>query len=133
MSELSDFIEIYVRDSNILKEKTDEIAMDLESNIKEEAPYREGRLRRSIRTDSRVYDDYSIIVGYYDEGLAPHGDYVLMGTKPHDIFIAPKNKKALHWGGKGGPFSKGHTIPHPGTKPNDFLGRGLSKTVEAYR
>ena len=129
MGEISKFIELYVENSDILEVKTYELARNLQNNIKKEAPYKQGRLKRSIRVDTRISDKYSIVTGYYDEGLAPHGDYVLFGTKPH--MIKPKNKKALHWGGKGGPFSKGHM--HPGTKPNDFLKRGLERTLLAYK
>ena len=133
MGEIKDFVELYIEDSDILEEATNEIAVSLQQNIKAETPYLQGRLRRAIRVDTRIFKNYSIITGYWDEGLAPHGIFVLAGTDPHDIFVSPKEKKALHWGGEGGPFSKGHTIHHPGTKPNDFLGRGLRKTVEAYR
>ena len=128
MGEITDFVELYIEDSAILEERTNEIALSLQNNIKKEAPYKQGRLKRSIRVDTRLYNKYSIITGYYDEGIAPHGKYVLSGTKPH--MIKPKNKKALHWGGKSGPFSKGHM--HPGTKPNDFLGRGLLDTIALY-
>lgn len=128
MGEITDFVELYIENSDILKLRTHEIALALQNNIKKQAPYKEGRLKRSIRVDTRIHDKYSIITGYYDEGIAPHGKYVLSGTKPH--MITPKNKKALHWGGKSGPFSKGHM--HPGTKPNDFLGRGLLDTIAMY-
>jgi len=129
MGEITNFVELYVEQSDILPVETYKLARNLQNNIKKEAPYDQGRLKRSIRVDTRITDKYSIITGYYDEGIAPHGDYVLFGTKPH--MIRPKNKKALHWGGKDGPFSKGHR--HPGTKPNDFLGRGLLNTIANYR
>jgi len=128
MGEITSFIELYIEDSDILPKRTYEIARTLQNQIKKEAPYKQGRLKRSIRVDTRITDKYSIITGYWDEGLAPHGKYVLQGTRPH--MIKPKNKKALHWGGKGGPYSKGHM--HPGTKPNDFLGRGLMNTIALY-
>jgi len=128
MVDLSDLLIQYVQGS--LEEKTNEIAVSLESNIKREAPYDQGRLRRSIRVDSRVYDNYGLVTGYWDEGLAPHGIFVLAGTKPH--VIRPKNKKALAWEGMSTEYPVG-AVKHPGTKPNDFLGRGLQKTVEAYK
>jgi len=127
MGEITQFIELYV-DEEILPRETYKVARTLQNQIKKEAPYKEGRLKRSIRVDTRISKKFSIITGYWDEGLAPHGIYVLAGTKPH--WIEPKNKKALHWGGKNGPFSKGHM--HPGTKPNDFLGRGLMNTIALY-
>jgi hypothetical protein len=129
MGEITKFVQLYVEQSDILPVETYKLARNLQNNIKKEAPYDQGRLKRSIRVDTRITDKYSIITGYWDEGIAPHGEYVVFGTKPH--MIKPKSKKALHWGGKGGPFSKGHR--HPGTKPNDFLGRGLLNTIANYR
>jgi hypothetical protein len=82
-------------------------------------------LKRSIRTDVRISKKFSIITGYYDEGLAPHGDYVLFGTKPHEI--KAKNAKALKT-----PYGYFKKVNHPGTKPNDFLGRGLLDTIAMY-
>jgi len=128
MVDLSDLLIQYVQGS--LEEKTNEIAVSLESNIKREAPYDQGRLRRSIRVDSRVYDNYGLVTGYWDEGLAPHGIFVLAGTNPH--VIRPRHKKALAWEGMSTEYPVG-AVKHPGTKPNDFLGRGLQKTVEAYK
>ena len=128
MAEIMDYIDLYVKEA--LKENTKEVSISLENNIKAEAPYLQGRLKRSIRVDSRLYDTYSIITGYWDEGVAPHGIFVLAGTKPH--IIKPKNKKALAWEGMSTDYPVG-AVHHPGTKPNDFLGRGLSKTLEAYK
>ena len=129
MGEIKDFVELYIRDSDILELETNKIALDLQNNIKKEAPYKEGRLKRSIRVDTRIGDTFSIITGYYDEGVAPHGDFVLMGTKPHEIVITPKKAKALKT--PYGLFKK-VVVKHPGTKPNDFLGRGLAATLANY-
>lgn len=130
MDDIVDFVRVYIDDLKILEETTNEITMSLENNIKDEAPYDQGRLRRSIRVDTRIYEDYSIITGYWDEGLAPHGEFVLMGTRPHEIL--PKNKKALSWDGMAFDYPV-RRVMHPGTKPDDFLGRGLEQTVRAYR
>jgi hypothetical protein len=126
MGEISKFIELYVENSDILEVKTYELARNLQNNIKKEAPYKQGRLKRSIRVDTRITDKYSIVTGYYDEGLAPHGDYVLFGTKPH--VIKAKNAKALKT-----PYGYFKKVNHPGTKPNDFLKRGLERTLLAYK
>ena len=125
MGEITSFVELYVEEE-ILPLKTCEIARNLQNNIKKEAPYKEGRLKRSIRVDTRITKKFSIITGYYDEGIAPHGDYVLFGTKPHEI--RPKSKKALST-----PYGLFKKVNHPGTKPNDFLGRGLLQTIANYR
>ena len=126
MGEITDFVELYIKDSTILPNAVNLIATDLEDNIKEEAPYKQGRLKRSIRVDSRIYDNYGLITGTWDEGLAPHGIYVLAGTSPHDIYAKPGSALNTPYG----PYKKVH---HPGTAPDDFLGRGLERTVAMYR
>lgn len=126
MGEIEDFVQLYIKDSSILPDAVNEISISLEDNIKEEAPYDQGRLKRSIRVDSRVYDDYGLVTGTWDEGLAPHGLYVLTGTRPHDIYAKPGSALNTPYG----LFKKVH---HPGTAPDDFLGRGLERTLEAYR
>lgn len=120
MGEIKDFVHMYIQDSDILEEATNELAMNLENYIKIEAPYDQGRLRRSIRVVSLIYVDYAIVHGYFDAGVAPHGIYVLTGTRPHPITFTNR------WGTK-------TTVQHPGTKPNDFLGRGLQRTMRLYQ
>ena len=127
MGEIKDFVELYIKSSGILEDATDLLAIDLQRNIKKEAPYKEGRLKRSIRVDTRIYKNYGLVTGYWDEGLAPHGIFVLAGTKPHAIVSKKGPGSVLST-----PFGIFRMVQHPGTKPNDFLGRGLSKTLEAY-
>ena len=119
MGEITDFFKVYIDDLNILEEETNTLAINLESNIKEEAPYDQGRLRRSIRVDTRIYENFSLITGYWDEGVAPHGIYVLAGSDAVE-------GKLMHmpWGYR----TKRKAIPG-----NDFLGRGLDRTLEAYQ
>ncbi len=101
-----DYLNLYVEEA--LKEKTNEVALSLENNIKaqlyEGHGYDTGNLRRNIRVDSRVSKNFSIITGYYDEGNADYGEYVLRGIR---------GKKEV--------------------APIDFLGDGLQRTLEAYR
>lgn len=103
-----DYLNLYVEEA--LKEKTNEVALSLENNIKaqlyEGHGYDTGNLRRNIRVDSRINKNFSIITGYYDEGNADYGEYVLRGIR-----------------GKG--LAK--------VGPIDFLGDGLERTLEAYR
>ena len=103
-----DYLNLYVGEA--LKEKTNEVSLSLENNIKaqlyEGHGYDTGNLRRNIRVDSRTYSNYSIITGYYDEGNADYGIYVIRGIR-----------------GKG--LAK--------VGPIDFLGDGLERTLEAYR
>lgn len=118
MGEITDFVNLYIEESDILPKRTYEIARALQNNIKKEAPYDQGRLKRSIRVDTRITPKYSVITGYYDEGIAPHGDYVLFGSKAVD-------GKLMHmpWGYR----TKRKAIPG-----NDFLGRGLLETIAMY-
>lgn len=106
MAEIMDYLKLYVGEA--LKEATNEVALSLENNIKaqlyEGHGYDTGNLRRNIRVDSRTYNNYSIITGYYDEGNADYGEYVLRGIR---------GKKEV--------------------APIDFLGDGLSLTLEAYK
>ena len=118
MGEIKDFVELYIESSDILEEATDLLAIDLERNIKKEAPYFQGRLKRAIRVDTRIYKNYSLVTGYWDEGVAPHGIFVLAPVKA----VEGKLMK-MPWGYR----TKRRAIP-----ANDFLGRGLSKTLEAY-
>ena len=108
MAEIMDYLNLYVEEA--LKEKTNEVALSLENNIKaqlyEGHGYDTGNLRRNIRVDSRINKNFSIITGYYDEGNADYGEYVLRGIR-----------------GKG--LAK--------VGPIDFLGDGLERTLEAYR
>lgn len=101
-----DYLNLYVEEA--LKEKTNEVALSLENNIKaqlyEGHGYVTGNLRRNIRVDSRISKNFSIITGYYDEGNADYGEYVLRGIR---------GKKEV--------------------APIDFLGDGLERTLEAYR
>ena len=129
MGEIKDFVLPYLEDPELLAPHVNGFSIDLRSNIQTEAPYLEGRIRRSIRVDTRFYDKYALVTGYWDESVAPHGIYVLAGTRPHEI--RPFVKKALSWPGMTTDYPVGK-VNHPGTKPNDFLGRGLAKTLEAY-
>lgn len=117
MGEITKFVELYI-DAEVLPERTYEIALNLQNNIKKEAPYDQGRLKRSIRVDTRIHDKFSVITGYYDEGVAPHGKYVLSGSRA----VEGKLMK-MPWGYR----TKRKAIP-----ANDFLGRGLLDTIALY-
>ena len=119
MGEIKNFVQMYIQDSDILEESANTLAMNLENAIKREAPYDQGRLRRSIRTVTHVYEKYAIIHGYFDAGLAPHGIYVLTGSRA----VEGKLMK-MPWG---------YRTKRRAIKGNDFLGRGLEKIVGAYK
>lgn len=110
MGEIKDYVRLYIEDSDILEEFTHAFAGQLETDIKSQLYEGHGRdtgnLKRNIHTIEGIYKNYSIVTGYYDEGFADYGIYVLRG-------IRGKGKA------KAGPI--------------DFLGDGLSKTLEAYQ
>lgn len=123
MGEITDFVKLYIEDSDILEEFTDAFSLDLENDIKDQLyeghGYDQGRLHRSIRVDSRVNKNFSMVTGTWDENLAPHGIFVLAGSK------AVKGKlMKMPWGYR----TKRKAIPGI-----DFLGDGLKKTLEAYK
>ena len=107
MGEISDFMTLYIKDMDTLEKETDKLTKLLENKIKMEAPYKEGRLKRSIRVVSEVEEDHAVIIGTWDEGVAPHGIFVLAGH-----------------------YTRGRKSKVP---PNDFLGRGLEGALEAYK
>ena len=58
------------------------------------------------------------VVGHKIEfSMVDYAKHVEFGTKAH--IIRPKNKKALHWGGKKGPVVK--FVHHPGTEAQPFI------------
>ena len=85
------------------------IANDLVNTLVRASPVDKGGLRKSIKVVSQGNTFYISMIDY--------ALYVEFGTPPH--IIRPKNKKALHWGGKNGPVVK--LVHHPGTKPQPFI------------
>lgn len=85
------------------------------NNTKNNTPYKTGFLgnpanwKGVLTPMSFAWSPNANYAGYVEEGTAMHG-------------IWPKNKKALHWGGKGGPVVA-YVLNHPGTKPNPFMER----------
>ena len=92
-----------------LKKAMPRIAIRLNNELAIAAPWDTGRLSASIKVE--VGDGVLIIT------MVEYGKYVEFGTPPH--IIKPKDKKALHWGGKDGPIVK--LVKHPGQRPNPFI------------
>ena len=119
MGEIVDFVQVYIKDLNLLEKETDTLSQLLENHIKTEAPYDKGKLRESIRVVSEVYEDHAVITGTWDEGIAPHGIFVLTGSKA----VEGKLMK-MPWG---------YRMSRKAIPANDFLGRGLTGALEAYK
>jgi hypothetical protein len=79
----------------------------------------------------------------HDTGIAPHAQFVLFGTPPHDI--APKDKKALRWvkagftgpvdfsgkSGSGG-FQFAGLVKHPGYIGDDYMEKAKDDAVALF-
>ena len=55
---------------------------------------------------------------------ASYARFVQFGTAPH--IILPKDKEALYWPGAAHPVKMVH---HPGTRPNDYMGRIMAASL----
>lgn len=82
--------------------------------VKGTVPWRTGFLTQSFRAELTT----GVLRWFPTASYAP---YVEFGTKPHTIL--PRDKKALYWPGAAHPVRR---VNHPGSKPNDFMGRILS-------
>ncbi len=90
------------------------------------APVDTGRLRASIRIESRRTLTLRTI---YTIGSDVHyAPYVNDGTRPHKI--RPRTKKALKFR-VGGKTVFAAAVNHPGTRPNPFLDRALREVAAA--
>ena len=108
MSEdITDFVELYVQNSDILDEALETIEGDLEKNMRSNLwkghGYDTGQLYRDIQARSEKHGNYGIVTGFF---TVEHGDYVIRGVR-----------------GKG--LAKAGEIK--------FLENGLNETVEMYR
>lgn len=91
------------------------------NEAKKNAPYRSGRLRRSI------FPTFHSIMRGEVSASTPYAQYVELGTKPHTI--TPKKAKALAFkvGGKM-VFTK--KVNHPGFKGRFYMRRTAQRTVK---
>jgi HK97 gp10 family phage protein len=86
--------------------------------VRREAPHKTGQLKAATRQDGGG-DSRHV---YVSKSVAPYFEYVIDGTRPHDI--VPKNKQALAWPGMiGGPYKK---VKHPGTKANPYVDKAFN-------
>jgi len=79
--------------------------------VKGIVPWRTGFLTQSFRAELTP----GMLRWFPTASYAP---FVEFGTKPHTIL--PRDKKALYWPGAAHPVAR---VNHPGSKPNDFMGR----------
>jgi len=83
----------------------DQVAAEVEQDIKRNAPVDSGELVRSVRRRGNI-----ITIS------APHWHFVEYGTEPH--IIRPRTKQALWWPGARHPVKM---VRHPGTQAQPFI------------
>ena len=77
MGEITDFVTLYIKDSDILEEEADKISRNLEENIKDvigpgKVGYDTGHLHDSIVSDFEVDGTIALVTGWYS---ADYGQY----------------------------------------------------------
>lgn len=88
-----------------------------------EAPVgKTGALRSGLRMDQSRDVRGRWSTGYDVISTAPHSVFVIKGTRPHRIEGNPL--LGFFWP-KVGTFVVFHSVQHPGTRANNFLGRAL--------
>jgi len=117
-----------------LADKGADFSRRLVDAAKEEAPVRSGRLRRNIKaTPVRFTGPYRAEGGAeIDPAAVPYAPIVRWGSRPH--VIRARRARALHfyWEKVGHEvFFK--SVNHPGTKPNTFMEKALSKVARNIR
>lgn len=107
MGEITDFVQLYIDQSDIIPDKLDEIAGNLQENIKDNLwvghGLDTGELFRNIASDSKLDGKIGIVTAWYTR---PYGEYVDIG---HTL--------------RNGEWWEGY----------HFMDEGLAKTLEAYR
>lgn len=99
------------------KQLNEDVMFALRYHITLEMPEKTGQLKRDMRSRADA-------AGGELEMYAPHAVFALGPTKAHPIF--PINAKALKFQMGGKTVFRAFVRKHPGTKENDFIGRGLT-------
>lgn len=129
MGEITDFVTLYLKDSDLLEEKLDKMSMLLVENIQNQLYKGHGRvngnLKDSIQSDYTVNGLEGLVRARITEG-APYGAYVNDGYAEHDIVAKPGS--ALNT-----PYGLFKRVHHPGFDGLHFMESGLEETVALYR
>ena len=77
MGEITDYVTLYIEQSDILEDKAEEISVDLEKNIQEvigpgKVGYDTGHLHDNIITNYAVGQSMAVVMGWYS---ADYGQY----------------------------------------------------------
>jgi len=91
---------------------SDKLADYAVKTMKEKAPKRTGKLRKSIRKVQRGFEAYVF-------PTVPYAMFVEFGTRPH--LIRPVRAQALRFVSRSGEVVFTRLVHHPGTKPKRFV------------
>ena len=91
---------------------SDKLADYAVKTMKEKAPKRTGKLRKSIRKVRRGFEAYVF-------PTVPYAIFVEYGTRPH--LIRPVRAQALRFETRTGKIVFTRLVRHPGTKPRPFI------------
>lgn len=98
----------------------------LKQEVEQGAP---GSLKNSVSVKPRFFKKSVLVTSSHKSG-EPVAAWVEFGTAPH--IITPKTKKVLRWfDGDTAIFAK--KVRHPGTKPNPYFRRGITRAIARVR
>lgn len=113
-----------------LERITAQAAAIIQADARTRAPRRSGKLRESIRVETRRVGAMSVAGEVYSK--LPYAIFMEMGTSAH--VIRAKNKRALFWKGARHPVKE---VRHPGTRAYGFMRGGFEagkvRSQEAMR
>lgn len=113
-----------------LRRKNEEFSSKLVAAAKQEAPRRSGRLAAHIKPSPvRFTGPYRAEGGAeIDTREVPYAGFVRWGTRPHVIRARRAPALRFYWD-KVGRVVFFKSVNHPGTKPNPFMERALSRVA----
>ena len=130
MGEITEFVQLYIENADVLEEQLDEMSLKLVENIQNQLYGGHGRitgnLRDSIQSDFSVDGLNGVVRAYIGGTAEEYGWAVNDGYGPHDIYAKPGS--ALNT-----PFGLFKKVHHPGFGGYQFMEAGLEETVALYR
>lgn len=105
------------------------VALEWEDQVQSSEPVKTGQMKAKTRMRDQPTASGFRITGEVDTSYA---EFVSLGTRPHRI--VPRNAQALrfYWPRKGG-IVYFRSVNHPGTQPNDFWTKPLSKLPQTIQ
>ena len=102
----------------------------LKEMMQDEAPKgKTGKFAKGIRFKTFARGD---AMGFTVSTPQPLGSWIIKGTRPHKIVARKASALAFYWP-KIGKYWVGHSVNHPGTKPNPFAGRAYRRWLPGAR